>query len=130
MASKWTEELRAAVVNMYLEELSGFSDSEKPTHSLEACKTVADKYGFTANGVRLVLSQEGVYITKNPRTAKAATDGTPKKAGASRGSKAAALAALKTTISNIDPELLNEELIDKLTGVQAEYFNTILTKVV
>ena len=109
--------------------MSKYDESEKPTHSMEACKTLAEQLGFTANGVRLVLTQAGVYIAKTPRSS-AATSTADKPKAATRGSKQVSLNNLKTAIRNIDPELLDEELIDKLTGVQAEYFATIISKVV
>jgi len=59
MASQWTDELRAKVIKMYED-----ADPTAET-STEIIKDIATEIDGSANGVRLVLVQAGVYVKKD-----------------------------------------------------------------
>lgn len=120
----WTDEKREAVIAEYQDTMQNEydTDAKREAATVEVVKELAEKYEETVNGVRNVLNRAGVYIKKSAATA--SKTGTT---GAKRVSKADALQELKNTIAAIDPSLVNEDLIDKLTGVTASYFVGILT---
>ena len=57
--STWTPELKEKVKEMYLE------GNPTPENSTELCKQIADEIEQSPNGVRMVLSQLGVYVKKD-----------------------------------------------------------------
>lgn len=124
---KWTDELKKEVAARYTARMNEYATAqEKSAMSMSVCTEIANSLGVSANGVRLVLTDMQVYISKTAATAAAKAE-TPAKSG--RGSKQVALSALKEAIANIDPDLVNEELIDKLSGLQATYILQIINKV-
>jgi transposase-like protein len=111
--SDWTDELKAQVVKDYL------SQSPTQENSMDIVKDIADELGKTANGVRMILSKAGVYVTKGTPAKK---EGGEKKAtGGTRVSKESAQAALIAAIEAAGKEV-DEEIISKLTGKAAQYF--------
>lgn len=121
----WTDEKREAVIAEYVETMETQFDTaaERAASTTEVVAQIAEKHGETVNGTRMVLSRAGVYIKKEdtPR-ASASTGG-----GTTRINKADALQSLKTTIGSIDPALVEDEIIDRLTGKAAAYFVGVLT---
>lgn len=119
----WSDTKRETVIAEYQDIMANEydTDAKREAATVEVVKELAEKYEETVNGVRNVLNRAGVYIKK------AAAGST--KAGATstkRVSKADALQELKNTIAAIDPSLVNEDLIDKMTGVTAAYITSIL----
>ena len=116
MSFEWTDENKAEVIKKY--------EAKEPTpeNSMDIVNELAEEYGATPNGVRMILSKEGVYVKKTPAKAAAASSGT-----STRVSKADAQAALKSAISakGLEPD---DDIVDKLTGKAAQYFTEILTK--
>lgn len=119
--SQWTPELKEEVKSRYL------AGEPTPDNSLEIIKEIADDIEMSANGVRMVLIQAGVYVKKPEGAASGKT--TAKKAdgeGTKRISKESAIADLKAAIEARGAEVDNE-ILDKLTGKAAVYLTSVLT---
>lgn len=117
-ATQWTDELRAEVVAEY--------EAANPTaeNTMEIVAEIAEKHELSVNGVRMALSKAGVYIKKETGSASAAPKA--KKEGTStRISKDDAINALRTTLEDKGLDV-DEEIITKLTGKAAVYFNTLI----
>lgn len=123
----WTDEKKAQVIAKYTEIMNTEykTDAERAAASTEVVAELASDFGEAVNGVRMVLSKAGVYIKKGAGESASATKTTT----AARTSKADSAQALKNAIAAIDPALIDEEIISKLTGKAAAYFTTILLKV-
>ena len=121
MASQWTDELRAKVIKMYQD-----ADPTAET-STEIIKDIADEIEGSANGVRLVLVQAGVYVKKDAaakpagKTAGKSGEGTATK----RVSKDDAIAELRTAIE-AKGATVDDDILTKLTGKAAQYFTSVL----
>lgn len=118
----WTEELKQQVIEAY--------QAQNPTaeNSLEIIQELAQEYEQSANGVRMILVQAGVYVKKEAATAGGATT---KKAGAGseggkRVSKETSIAALKEAIRKRGKEV-DDDILDKLTGKAAVYLTEVLS---
>lgn len=125
----WTDEKKQEVIQEYVAIMENEykTDEERAASTVEVTKELADKYGETVNGVRFCLSKAGVYIkATSAKKAKAASDSA---SGAKRVNKAEAHAELARVISAIDPELVDNEQISKLTGKAAQYFSGIIVTV-
>lgn len=122
MSSKWTPELKAKVVEMYE------AKSPTPENSTEIVKEIAEELEETANGVRLVLIQAGVYVKKDATAAPATKTATGAKAAAGTGtkrvSKEDSIKALKDKIEAAGKEV-DDEILDKLTGKAAVYLASL-----
>lgn len=118
----WTDELKAQVKQMYLD------GNPTPENSIELVKQIAEDLEQSPNGVRMVLSQAGVYVTKGQATGTAKT-GTTKKTGDGEGtkrvSKESQIAELRAAIEAKGAEV-DEEILSKLTGKAAAYFVKVL----
>lgn len=122
--SQWTPELKEKVIAMYQENM--------PTaeNSTEIVKEIAEELELTANGVRMVLIQAGVYVKKEVAstggtTKTSSTDG--KKAagtGTKRVSKEDSIASLKAKIEAAGKEV-DDDILDKLTGKAAVYLASL-----
>lgn len=115
--SDWTEELKAQVIKDYM--------VQKPTQetSMDIVKEIADELGKTPNGVRMILSKAGVYVTKGTPAKK--EGGEKRAAGGTRVNKEAAQAALISAIEAAGKEV-DEEIVSKLTGKAALYVAGLL----
>lgn len=118
----WTEELKQQVIEAY--------QAQNPTaeNSLEIIQELAQEYEQSANGVRMILVQAGVYVKKE---AAAAGGATTKKSGAGseggkRVSKETSIAALKEAIRKRGKEV-DDDILDKLTGKAAVYLTEVLS---
>jgi hypothetical protein len=119
--ANWTDELKAKVIKMY-------QDAEPtPASSTEIIKDIAEQLEQSANGVRQVLVQAGVYVKKEVSTEKTKSSGTSgtKTEGTKRVSKESQLEALKAAIT-AKGATVDEEIISKLTGKAAAYLVSIL----
>jgi hypothetical protein len=120
MASQWTDELRAKVIKMYED-----ADPTAET-STEIIKDIATEIDGSANGVRLVLVQAGVYVKKDAskpagKTTGKAGEGTTTK----RISKEDAIAELRAAIE-AKGATVDDDILTKLTGKAATYFVGVL----
>lgn len=117
--STWTDELKEQVINMYKEA------GPTPENSSEIIKDIAEEVDMSANGIRMVLVQAGVYVKKDAAAGK--SGGTKKAAGegAKRVSKEDAIAELRKAIEDKGAEV-DEDIITKMTGKAAQYFVKVL----
>ena len=115
MAATWTDELKAEVIAKY--EGAG----PTPENSTEIIKDIAEEIEMSANGVRMVLVQAGVYVKKDPGAAsgKTKTAGTGDKPA--RVSKESAIADLTAAIEDMNKPV-DADILSKLTGKAAVYF--------
>lgn len=123
----WTDQKRAEVIAEYTQIMTEqfTDDTERAANSIEVVKQLATKHGESANGVRMILQKAEVYIKKEATTSTRAVK--TGEAGAKRINKVEAIQDLKNAISAIDPQLLDDDILDKLTGKAAAYFASLLT---
>lgn len=118
MAAAWTPELKEQVKQMYLD------GNPTPENSAELLKEIADEVDQTANGVRMVLMQQKVYVKKEPATggasAKKEGAGTTKRVG-----KDDLIAELRAAIEEKGVDV-DDDILTKLTGKAAAYFTSVL----
>jgi hypothetical protein len=114
--SEWSDEDKEAVVKAYLDA------NPTPENSVEIVKQIAKEYERPANGVRIILSNEDVYIKKVVTSTPAAPAAGDKP---KRVSKAESIAELTSAITDAgqDPD---SEILDKLTGKAAQYFTGVI----
>lgn len=117
----WTDETKAKAVELYQD------GNPTPANSTELCKQIAEELGESANGVRMVLIQAGVYVKKEAgaSTSKSGST-TEKKEGAKRVSKEDQIAELKAAIESKGVEV-DDDILSKLTGKAAAYFVKVLS---
>lgn len=122
----WTDDKREAVIAEYQEIMNDQyeTDAERAGATVEVVAQLAEKYGETVNGVRNVLNRAQVYIKKAATASASSSSGST--TGAKRINKADALQELKNVIAGVDPALVDDEIISKLTGKVAAYFTGIL----
>lgn len=115
--SEWTDEKRQQAVAMYQER------EPTPDNSMDLVKEIAEELDMSPNGVRMILSKEGVYVKK----ANSATSSSEKKtsSGNTRVSKEEAHARLTTAIES-GGGTADSDIVSKLTGKAALYFAEIL----
>lgn len=114
----WDDDKRSAVVEAYEKA------NPTPDNSMEIVKQIADEFGESANGVRMVLTKAGVYVKKSEGTTKSAS--TAKAATGTRVSKAGAQEAITAALRDAGQEI-DEDVVSKLTGKAAMYFATIIS---
>ena len=143
MAAEWTDEIRNDMVDMYLEIMEG----KDGTASAGAINEILDHYRnekgltFTSNSIRIMLQKqkrpteddpEGSVYVKKPAGATTASSGS-KASGSSGGtaklSKAEAQKQLGDAIAAINPNLVDNAIIEKLTGKAAQYFIGVILEV-
>ena len=112
--SEWTDELKAEVVAEYEKR------DPTPENTMEIVDELAEEYGKTSNGIRMILTKAGSYIKKVP-TKKATKAGS----GGTRVNKAEAIAALSAAIEGEGGDV-DEEILNRLTGKAAVYFTGVI----
>jgi hypothetical protein len=112
----WDDAKKKKVVDLYL------AGEPTPENSMEIVKEIADDLDESPNGVRMILSKAGVYVTK---TAAAKTSTAKSSTGTARVSKEDSQARLIAAINTIGATV-DEEIISKLTGKAAVYLATII----
>jgi transposase-like protein len=113
--SDWDDEKRAQAVKMYQER------EPTPENSMDLVKEIAEELGVSPNGVRMILSKEGVYVKKSPSAAST----TETKSGGTRVSKEEAHSRLTKAIE-AKGGVADADIVSKLTGKAALYFAEIL----
>ena len=115
----WTDERKAEAIQKYEEA------EPTPENSMEVVKEIADDMGESPNGVRMILSQAGVYVKKE--AAKASTSSRTAATGdkAPRVSKEAAHKRLTDAIEAAG-QTADGEIVSKLTGKAALHFAEII----
>lgn len=124
----WNDEKKQEVIDKYSEIMENEyqNDEERAEHTMEVVSQLASDFDETPNGVRMVLSRAGVYYKKQPAKP-AASSGKSGGGGGKRVNKAEAQESLRSLIQGIDPELVDEDIITKLTGKAAAYFVGVIT---
>ena len=112
---EWTDELKAEVSEAYLAE------NPTPENTMEIVKRLAEQFGKTANGLRLVLTRENVYVKKEVKSANTTTSGDKVK----RVNKTEAINTLKKAIEVAGHEV-DDDICDRLTGKAAVYITGLL----
>lgn len=117
----WTEEDKNKAVEQYQ------AGEPTPENSQELCKEIADALDQTANGVRMVLMQAGVYVKKadTPKGGSGSSK-TSSGEGTKRVSKESQIEALRAAIEAKGKDV-DDEILSKLTGKAAAYFTTVLS---
>lgn len=124
----WTEEIKETVTAEYVGRMEEFEEADRPKFSSEVVKELAqeltEQHGtnVTPNGVMMVLSRAGVYISKAPAKSKA------KGGAATRKSKADSHADLISAIQSFNAPV-DEAIIEKLTGKEADYITSVLLQI-
>lgn len=118
----WTDEQKQQAIDMYAE---GNPTAENST---EIIKGIAEEMEQSANGVRMILVQAGVYVKKATTGEDGAKTKTTAKDGdkAPRVSKESQIAALREAIEAKGAEL-DDDVLSKLTGKAAAYFLKVIT---
>ena len=113
--TEWTDELRAQVIADYA------AAEPTPETSVEIVKEIAESTGTTPNGVMAILLRDGSYVKKTA---------TKKESTSSKGTRVNKAEAVKSLTDTIKANslTLDDDIISKLTGKAAAYFNTILTE--
>ena len=114
----WTDEDKQSVIEAYK------AGNPTPENSTELIKEIAEDMEQSANGVRMVLVQAGVYVKKEASTSTSKT-GTSKATGATRVSKESQIAELRSAIEAKGGEI-DDEILSKLTGKAAAYFTKVI----
>lgn len=113
----WSDEDKKKLCEQYMER------NPTPENTQDILEELAEVWDKSVNSCRIILSKEGVYVSK-AKAAKPdakAGDDKPK-----RVSKQDAIDALKATLESKGKEV-DESIVDKLTGKAAVYFNDILS---
>jgi hypothetical protein len=114
----WDDTKKQKAISMYTDA------GPTPETSMEIVKDIAEDLDESPNGVRMILTKAGVYVTKGPAKAGSAA---PKGDGAPRVSKEAAHAKLTAAINDIGADV-DSEIISKLTGKAALYIADVLAQ--
>jgi hypothetical protein len=115
----WDDDKKAKVIKAYTDA--------KPTgaNSIEIVKQLAEDFGETPNGVRMILSKAEVYVKKEEASGTKKTTTATKEGATARVSKADSLSALIKAVEEVGYTVDND-IIDKLTGKQAIYFTNVI----
>ena len=118
----WTDDQKKQAIAEYM---AGEPTAENST---ELVKEIAEGMEQSANGVRQVLVQAGVYVKKDA-AATAGTKGTSTKSGGDkvpRVSKESQIAELKELIESRGKSA-DDEILSKLTGKAAAYLVSVFS---
>lgn len=117
----WPEDKKKQVIEKYL------AAEPTPANSMEICKELAEEFEETANGVRMVLMQAGVYVKKDATAAASTGSAAGKKSseGSKRVSKEDSINALKEAIE-AKGKTVDDEILSKLTGKAAVYLLSVV----
>lgn len=123
--STWTEETKQQMIEEYVNVMHTQFDTDEARSmgTPEVISQLSTKYGHSVNGVRTTLVRAGVYFKAIKTASKPATTGG---AGGARINKAEAIQDLKNKIAAIDSDLIDDSILEKLTGKAAVYFSNIL----
>lgn len=116
----WTDEQKDQAKQMYLD------GNPTPENSVELVKQIADDLDQSPNGVRMMLTQAGIYVRKSDAPATSGKTTAKKEGeGTKRVSKESQIAELKAAIEARGAEI-DTDILDKLTGKAAAYFAKVL----
>ncbi len=118
----WTDEQKAQAIAAYK------AGDPTPENSTELIKEIAEEMEQSANGVRMVLVQAGVYVKKE-----AAAGGTSKTKTTSAGGEKAPRVSKESQIAELTAAIeargaeVDADILSKLTGKAAAYFLKVLS---
>lgn len=117
----WTDEQKQQAIDAYK------AGDPTPENSTELIKEIAEDMEQSANGVRMILVQAGVYVKKDATATTTGKTKTSTTTGdkAPRVSKESQIAELKAAIEARGAEA-DDEILSKLTGKAAAYFVKVL----
>jgi len=115
----WTEEQKESAIEAYK------AGNPTPETSTELIKQIAEDMEQSANGVRMVLVQAGVYVKKDASATPSKTKTTATGDKAPRVSKDSQIAELRAIIEAKGAEV-DDEILSKLTGKAAAYFAKVM----
>lgn len=115
----WTEEQKQSAIETYKE------GNPTPENSTELIKQIAEDMEQSANGVRMVLVQAGVYVKKDATASPTKTKTTASGDKAPRVSKESQIAELRALIEAKGAEV-DDDVLSKLTGKAAAYFAKVM----
>ena len=118
MSQKLTDDLKASIVADYL------ASDPTPENSPEIVTEIAENYAVSPNSVRIVLTQNDVYLKKVAVKTTESKEGTAA-TGTKRVSKEAAISELKALLTE-KGAVVDADILDKLTGKAAVYFTSVL----
>ena len=115
----WTDEQKQSAIETYKE------GNPTPENSTELIKQIAEDMEQSANGVRMVLVQAGVYVKKDAAASPTKTKTTASGDKAPRVSKESQIAELRALIEAKGAEV-DDDVLSKLTGKAAAYFAKVM----
>ena len=120
MAKKWTDEDIKQAVELYQKQ------DPTPENTMQCVQNVAEEMEQNPNGVRAILSKQGVYIKKedsstNSKNANPST-------GSKRVNKQEAQQELTSALRDAGQEP-DEDIVSRLTGKAAKYFTNVLREI-
>lgn len=118
----WTDADKQNAIDTYT------AGNPTPENSTELIKQIAEDMEQSANGVRMVLVQAGVYVKKDATATTATKTKSTTAAGgdkAPRVSKESQIADLRAIIEAKGAEV-DDEILSKLTGKAAAYFAKVM----
>lgn len=99
-----------------------------PENSMDIVNELAEELGKSANSIRMILSNAGVYVKKVAKTATTSKASDSDEVKTSRKSKQSSIDDLSEAIRNAGQEV-DDAIVSKLTGKAAEYFNSIIRSI-
>lgn len=99
-----------------------------PENSMDIVNELAEELGKSANSIRMILSNAGVYVKKVAKTATTSKAADSDEVKTSRKSKQSSIDDLSEAIRNAGQEV-DDAIVSKLTGKAAEYFNSIIRSI-
>lgn len=126
--SVWNDEKFAELSALYVSRMNELDEEDRPKHSGEIVKEIAEANGFSANGFRMKLTSAGLYIKKG---APESTKAEGKSTGGARTSKATAHAELVAAFSDggVNSDELDMAIVEKLTGKAALHLAELVRKI-
>jgi len=117
----WTDEKKNQACDLYE------AANPNPDNTIEIINNIAEELEESPNGVRMILNKAGIYIKKTPAAtpSKGATGDKP--ASKPRIGKEDAINKLAAKIEDVMGVEADREIIGKLTGKAANYFNELLS---
>jgi hypothetical protein len=115
----WTDEDKQRAIDAYT------AGDPTPENTTELIKQIAEDMEQSANGVRMVLSQAGVYVKKDATASGGKTTAKKEGEGTKRVSKESSIAELRAAIESAGKPV-DEEILSKLTGKAAVYLLSVI----
>lgn len=116
------DETKQEIVDAYLKA------EPTPENSMDIVNDLAEELGKSANSIRMILSNAGVYVKKTAKAATTSKASDSDEVKTSRKSKQSSIDDLSEAIRSAGQEV-DDAIVSKLTGKAAEYFNSIIRSI-